>query len=70
MSISGFHSQTSMEKRGDLTEDSYSDFTPGVKVKYADASSRQVAGEEDKHKLKDPVPLFNQLTAPWPIELP
>ena len=47
-----------MEKRGDLTENSRSDFDPRQKVKYADTESRFVAGEGDKHNLKNAVRVF------------
>lgn len=47
-----------MEKRGDLTEASHSDFDPSQKVKYADADSPYIAGEKDKGNLKTPVLLI------------
>ena len=58
-----------MEKRGDLTENSRSDFDPSDKVKYADDSSPYVAGEKTKHRLVKPVPLDFGEETPWNGEL-
>jgi len=46
-----------MEKRGELTKDSHSDFDAKKKVKYVDANGYKVAGEGEQHLLNKPVPL-------------
>lgn len=48
-----------MEKRGDLTENSYSDFDTRKKVKFVDAAGFNVAGEGEQEKLAHPQPVFS-----------
>jgi len=45
-----------MEKRGDLREDSHGDIDPRKKVKYVESDGPRVAGEGEQHLLKNPVP--------------
>lgn len=54
-----------MEKRGDLREDSHSDFDQRKKVKYVDAGSNKVAGEGEQHLLDKPVAI--KAIGPTPI---
>lgn len=61
-----------IEKRGDLTSESHSDFDTRKKVKYVDASSHAVAGEGEKALLASPRPMrSNKSNTPpgynWPI---
>ena len=43
-----------MEKRGDLNENSHSDFDTRKKVRYVDKDGYGVAGEGEKEKLANP----------------
>lgn len=45
----------SIEKHGELTEDSVGDFEFGKKAAYYDAEGNAVADEANKHKLRNPV---------------
>ncbi|RTL07749.1 hypothetical protein EKK58_00990 [Candidatus Dependentiae bacterium] len=59
-----------MEKRGDLTEDSHSDFDTRKKVKFIDKEGFAVAGEGEKEKLASPTRFKPHSTPPgysWPV---
>lgn len=59
-----------MEKRGDLTEESHSDFDTRKKVKYVDQAGFAVAGSEEKEKLASPTPFKAHSNPPgytWPV---
>ena len=46
-----------MEKYGNVTEESQSDFDNEKKAEYFDAEGFGIADEANKHKLKAPTPL-------------
>jgi len=49
-----------MEKYGEVTTESLSDFDSTKKAKYYDADGEAVADESNKGKLKQPVLITNQ----------
>lgn len=59
-----------MEKRGDLTENSHSDYDTRKKVKYVDKEGFTVAGEGEQEKLASPTKFKAHSVPPgysWPV---